>query len=74
MFGLARGYATEHDHARSQQAHAVGGVGEEAVYAGAPDGSGGALAFRAGTSAATVTGSVSEETLVSLARLAAGRL
>jgi hypothetical protein len=74
IFSAAKGDAVEHDVERDRKAEPISGVGDEAIYSPYPVGNGGNIAFRAGSSAVTITGSASKETLVSMAKLIAQRL
>jgi len=55
-------------------AEAIPGIGEEAQYLGYPDGQGGTIIVRQGTSVVTLTGSPAKATLVAMAKLVAPRL
>jgi hypothetical protein len=74
VFSAAKGDAVEHDVERDRKAQPISGVGEEAIYSPYPVGNGGNIAFRSGSSAITITGSASKETLISMAKLIAQRL
>jgi hypothetical protein len=74
IFGAAKGDAVEHDVERDRKAQPLAGVGDEAIYSPYPVGNGGSIALRAGSSAVTIIGSASKETLVAMAKLAAQRL
>ena len=72
LFSAAKGDTTEHDAARDQKAQPISGVGDQAVYSAFPDG--GSIAFRVGTSAVNISGLVSKDALISMAKLAAQKL
>lgn len=72
LFSAAKGDAVEHDIERDRTAQPVPGVGDEAIYSPYPDG--GSIALRAGTSAVTISGLLTKDKLVSMAKLAAQRL
>jgi hypothetical protein len=72
LFSAAKGDAVEHDLERDRTAQPVPGVGDEAIYSPYPDG--GSIALRAGTSAVTISGLLSRDALVSMAKLVANRL
>ena len=74
IFSAARGDAVEHDVERDRKAQPISGVGEEAIYSPYPVGNGGSVALRAASSAVTIAGSASKETLISMAKLIAQRL
>jgi hypothetical protein len=74
IFSAAKGDAVEHDVERDRKAQPISGVGDEAIYSPYPVGDGGSVALRAGSSAVTITGSASKETLVAMAKLIAQRL
>ena len=74
LFSAAKGDAVEHDAERSQKAESLSGVGDEAIYSPYPDGKGGNIAMRVGSSAVTLTASASRDALISMARLAATRM
>ncbi len=72
LFSAAKGDAVEHDIERDRAAQPVPGVGDEAIYSPFPDG--GSIALRAGTSAVTISGLLSKDALVSMAKLVAQKL
>ncbi len=72
LFSAAKGDAVEHDIARDRAAQPVPGVGDEAIYSPFPDG--GSIALRAVTSAVTISGLLSKDALVSMAKLVAQKL
>jgi hypothetical protein len=74
IFSAAKGDAVEHDVERDRKAQPLSGVGDEAIYSPYPVGNGGSIALRAGSSAVTITGSASKDTLVAMAKMAAQRL
>jgi hypothetical protein len=74
VFSAAKGDAVEHDSERSRNAESLTGVGDQAIYSPYPDGKGGNIALGAGSSAVTITGSASKDTLVAMAKLVASRL
>lgn len=74
VYSAAKGDAVENDAERSRKAEPLAGIGDEAIYAPYPDGKGGNIALRVGSSAATITGSASKDLLIAMARLAARRL
>lgn len=72
LFSAAKGDAVEHDVERDRKAQPISGVGDQAIYSAFPDG--GSIAFRAGTSAVNISGLVSKDALISMAKLAAQKL
>lgn len=68
LFSAAKGDATGYE----RQAQPISGVGDEAAYSAFPDG--GSVALRVGTSAVIISGLVSKDALISLAKLAAQKL
>jgi len=72
LFSAAKGDAVEHDIQRDQAAQPVPGVGDEAIYSPFPDG--GSIALRVGTSAVTISGLLTKDQLVAMAKLMANRL
>jgi hypothetical protein len=56
------------------RAQAVPGLGDEAQYAGHPDGKGGTILVRKGASVVTITGSISKPTAIAMAKAALARL
>jgi hypothetical protein len=72
LFSAAKGDAVEHDIQRDQAAQPVPGVGDEAIYSPFPDG--GSIALRVGTSAVTISGLLTRDQLVAMAKLMANRL
>jgi hypothetical protein len=72
LFSAAKGDAVENDNQRDQAAQPVAGVGDEAIYSPFPDG--GSIALRVGTSAVTISGLLTKDQLVSMAKLMANRL
>jgi len=72
LFSAAKGDATEHDFERDRKAQPLSAVGDEAIYSAYPDG--GSVALRVGTSAVTISGLVSKDALIAMAKLAARKL
>lgn len=74
VFSAAKGDAVEHDVQRDRKAQPLPGVGDEAIYSAYTSGDGGSIALRIGRSAVTITGSASNDALISMAKLVAKRL